>query len=192
MWQWSRTRSLTGASPQMWQSAASWKAFWSVSVIIVSAGLHYLTDLLQFSLDAYHDVFHGFLPTAEDKILSYTIAANHYIAVAAWDLLCDLPCVAFFWIACTAFYGDVQRFEVGIDDYGTGICLWWFVKFRMFCPSFGISVRCGFSPIPWQLFLWLSSKASLEKTCRQRRQGCLRGSCLLFFVKHAGQVLDQT
>jgi len=80
----------------MWQSAASWKAFWSASVIIVSAGLHYLTDLLQFSLEAYQDVFHRFLPTAEDKILSYTIAANHYIAVAPWDLLCDLLCVAFF------------------------------------------------------------------------------------------------
>ena len=61
-------------------------------------------------------MLHGFLPTVEDGILGYIITANHYITVAAWDLLCDLLCVAFFWIACTAFYGDVQRFEVGIDD----------------------------------------------------------------------------
>jgi len=70
---------------------------------------------LQLSPEAHQEVLHGFLLTAEDGILGYTIAANHYMTVAAWDLLCDLPCVAFFWIACTAFYGDVQRLKVSIE-----------------------------------------------------------------------------
>jgi len=59
-------------------------------------------------------VFHGLLLTVEDGILGYTVTASHYITVAAWDLLCDV--LLFFWIVCTAFYGDVQRLEVGIYD----------------------------------------------------------------------------
>jgi len=61
-------------------------------------------------------VFHGLLPTAEIEIIGYTIAASHYITVAAWDPICDLLCVVFFLVCLYSLLWDIQCLEVGIDD----------------------------------------------------------------------------
>ena len=56
------------------------------------------------------------LATVQDWRLGYAIAAYYYIAIAAWNLLCYLLCVAFLQVTSTAFHGYIQRLKVGIDD----------------------------------------------------------------------------
>lgn len=67
-----------------------------------------LNDFCQLILKARQEVLHSVLVAVQDWGLNYTIAANHHVVVAAWNLLCNLVSVAFLWVIHTSFHWDVQ------------------------------------------------------------------------------------